>query len=88
MAKTDVVNEIKKLSSLEKEQRIIDRAPFRHLKITNANILDTVEGREVCKQCYKSRKFFCYSCYLPVISEKYFPKLKVFIIYLTDVGVS
>ncbi|OAD57579.1 DTW domain-containing protein 1 [Eufriesea mexicana] len=77
MAKTDVVNDIKQLSNLEEEQKIIDKAPFCHLKITNAQILDTIEGRQICKRCYRSRKFFCYSCYLPVINEKYIPKIKL-----------
>ncbi|XP_076752369.1 tRNA-uridine aminocarboxypropyltransferase 1 [Xylocopa sonorina] len=77
MAKTGALSDINKLSNLEKEQKVIDKAPFRHLTITNAQILDTIEGREICERCYKSRKFFCYSCYLPVISEKYFPKIKL-----------
>ncbi|XP_012143570.2 tRNA-uridine aminocarboxypropyltransferase 1 [Megachile rotundata] len=77
MAKSDVVNNSKILSNLEKEQKVIDRAPFRHLKITDAGILDTIEGRKICERCYRSRKFFCYSCYLPVISEKYFPRIKL-----------
>lgn len=78
MAKFDMINDYtKKLSNLEKEQSIIDKAPFRHLKITNAQVLDTIEGRETCSRCYKSRKFFCYSCCLPVIAEKYFPRVKV-----------
>ncbi|XP_043260443.1 tRNA-uridine aminocarboxypropyltransferase 1 [Colletes gigas] len=78
MAKPDVtIDHTKKLSNLEKEQRVIDKAPFRHLKITDAQVLNTIEGREICNRCYKSRKFFCYSCCLPVIAEKYFPRVKL-----------
>ncbi|KZC09495.1 DTW domain-containing protein 1 [Dufourea novaeangliae] len=78
MAKSDMINDYaEKLSKLEREQSIIDRAPFRHLKITDAQILDSIEGREICGRCYKSRKFFCYLCCLPVINEKYFPKVKL-----------
>ncbi|KAK1132117.1 hypothetical protein K0M31_016252 [Melipona bicolor] len=79
MEKTIVTNsnDTKQLSTLEKEQRAIDKTPFRHLKITNAEILDTIEGREMCKRCYRSRKFFCYSCYLPVIDKEYFPTIKL-----------
>lgn len=79
MEKTIVANsnDTKQLSTLEKEQRAIDKTPFRHLKITNAEILDTIEGREMCKRCYRSRKFFCYSCYLPVIGKEYFPTIKL-----------
>lgn len=62
---------------LQEQQKIIDRAPFRHLKITDTSILDTVEGREICGHCYKSRKFFCYTCYSPVIDPNYIPRLKL-----------
>ncbi|XP_034189985.2 tRNA-uridine aminocarboxypropyltransferase 1 [Osmia lignaria lignaria] len=77
MAKSNVLGNAKEQSDLEKKQESIDRAPFRHLKITDAGILDTIEGRETCKRCCRSRKFFCYSCYLPVINEKYFPRIKL-----------
>lgn len=63
--------------NLEEKQRIIDKAPFKDLKIDDAQILDTVEGREICEHCYRSRKFFCYTCFTPVIDQKYFPRLKV-----------
>ncbi|KAG7205453.1 hypothetical protein KM043_007442 [Ampulex compressa] len=66
-----------KLLELEKEQKAIDRAPFNRLRITDARILDTVEGREICGHCYKSRKFFCYTCCSPVIDQKYIPRVKL-----------
>lgn len=65
------------LADLEEKQKVRDKAPFRHLKIEDASILDTVEGREICSKCYKSRKFFCYTCYIPVIDEKYIPRVKL-----------
>ncbi|XP_024940786.1 DTW domain-containing protein 1 isoform X2 [Cephus cinctus] len=65
------------LSELEEKQRIIDRAPFRKLKIDDASILDSIEGREICGTCYKSRKFFCYTCYTPVIDRNYIPRVKL-----------
>ncbi|XP_046466396.1 tRNA-uridine aminocarboxypropyltransferase 1 [Neodiprion pinetum] len=65
------------LSDLEKEQKIIDRAPFVKLKIRDAKILDSIQGREICDKCYKSRKFFCYSCCTPVIDERYIPRVKL-----------
>ncbi|XP_017877395.1 DTW domain-containing protein 1 [Ceratina calcarata] len=77
MAKLNVINDFEKLSDLEREQNIIDKEPFRHLKISDAQVLNTIEGREACARCYKSRKFFCYSCYLPVISDEYFPRIKL-----------
>lgn len=73
----NVVLEDDKKYYLEENQRIIDRAPFKHLKIDNAQILDTVEGRKICENCYRSRKFFCYTCFTPMIDEKYFPRLKL-----------
>ncbi|XP_043677627.1 tRNA-uridine aminocarboxypropyltransferase 1 [Vespula pensylvanica] len=63
--------------NLEEKQRIIDKAPFKDLKINDAQILDTVKGREICEHCYRSRKFFCYTCFTPVIDQKYFPRLKL-----------
>ncbi|XP_076280912.1 tRNA-uridine aminocarboxypropyltransferase 1 [Lasioglossum baleicum] len=78
MAKSHIINDYTRdLLKLEKEQSIIDSAPFRHLKIADAHVLNSIEGREICNRCYKSRKFFCYSCCLPVINEKYFPKVKL-----------
>lgn len=66
-----------KLSELVNEQKIVDRQPFQKFRIDDARVLDTIEGREICPRCYKSRKFFCYSCYTPVIDDKLFPRVKV-----------
>ncbi|XP_066603109.1 tRNA-uridine aminocarboxypropyltransferase 1 [Prorops nasuta] len=68
---------VEKLVDLEEKQRIIDRNPFKSLKIDEAEVLNTIEGREICGTCYKSRKFFCYTCYTPVIDEKYIPRVKL-----------
>ncbi|EFN88253.1 DTW domain-containing protein 1 [Harpegnathos saltator] len=65
------------LSELERKQKTIDRAPFRNLSINNTTILDTIEGRMPCERCYASRKYFCYHCYLPVIDQVYFPRVKL-----------
>ncbi|CAD6208256.1 GSCOCG00003263001-RA-CDS [Cotesia congregata] len=72
------INNTKKLNELENKQRIIDKAPFDHLKIDDPSVLDDVQGREICGKCFKSRKFFCYTCYTPVIDSKYFPRVKVY----------
>lgn len=40
--------------------------PFKELKISNNDILYQIEERSPCSKCKKSRKFFCYNCYLPV----------------------
>lgn len=65
------------LSELEKRQRIVDTAPFRNLAIRDATILDTIKGRVPCGRCNGSRKYYCYQCYLPVIDQAYFPRVKV-----------
>ncbi|KAJ6637705.1 tRNA-uridine aminocarboxypropyltransferase 1 [Pseudolycoriella hygida] len=40
--------------------------PFKKLKIADNDFLNQIEGRSPCPECRKSRKFFCYSCYVPV----------------------
>ncbi|XP_034487640.1 DTW domain-containing protein 1 [Drosophila innubila] len=40
--------------------------PFVHMRIADHSVLDTIEGRHNCRHCNRSRKFFCYSCYVPV----------------------
>jgi len=66
-----------KIKILEEKQKIVDREPFRHMKIDDASCLDSIDKREICGKCYKSRKFFCYTCYSPVIDEKYIPRVKL-----------
>jgi len=44
--------------------------PFSKLNIEDTTILDTLQERQPCDRCYKSRKFFCYSCYLPLHAVK------------------
>ncbi|XP_029671827.1 DTW domain-containing protein 1 [Formica exsecta] len=66
-----------RLSESEMKQKTIDRAPFRNLKISDSRILNTLEGRRKCELCCKSRKFFCYTCCVPVIDNSYFPWVKL-----------
>lgn len=40
--------------------------PFEGMKISNKDILQKVEERSPCSKCHKSRKYFCYSCFIPV----------------------
>uniref|UniRef100_A0A182VY53 tRNA-uridine aminocarboxypropyltransferase 1 n=1 Tax=Anopheles minimus TaxID=112268 RepID=A0A182VY53_9DIPT len=40
--------------------------PFGGMDIADTDFLMDVEGRSSCSSCGKSRKFFCYTCYLPV----------------------
>lgn len=41
---------------------------FKGMKIDSASFLDEIEGRTKCPGCLKSRKFFCYTCYIPMPS--------------------
>lgn len=43
-----------------------DENPFKNLKIDNWKILDDISERQLCEICKKSRKYFCYNCYIPV----------------------
>ncbi|XP_072388512.1 tRNA-uridine aminocarboxypropyltransferase 1 [Diabrotica undecimpunctata] len=52
--------------SEESRQNYIDQNPFDGLKIEDNSILGTLEGRHPCPKCAKSRKFYCYSCYVPI----------------------
>lgn len=40
--------------------------PFAYMHINDNKILNNIEGRYSCSKCGKSRKFYCYSCYIPV----------------------
>lgn len=60
------------------EERVTDLDPFVNLKISDTSFLTHLEGRCSCIKCGKSRKYFCYTCHIPipVIAEK-LPKIKV-----------
>nr|XP_016931149.2 tRNA-uridine aminocarboxypropyltransferase 1 [Drosophila suzukii] len=52
--------------------------PFVNMRISDHTILDTIEGRHNCRLCNRSRKFFCYSCYIPVGElEEVLPRLEL-----------
>lgn len=40
--------------------------PFVGLKINDMQVLQSVKSRNACPRCYKSRMYFCYTCYVPV----------------------
>lgn len=64
-------------SVLEEKQKVIDRAPFREMKIDDTSALDSVDGRGICEKCYKSRKYFCYTCYTLIVDKRIIPQIKV-----------
>lgn len=58
----------------------IDANPFLGMKISEPTVLNNLEGRRPCPKCGKSRKYFCYTCYVPIddLSDK-LPVIKVII---------
>lgn len=64
----------------EARQAFIDQNPFDGFRIDDNSVLNELEGRHACPKCGKSRKFFCYTCYVPIaeLAGK-FPKLKVLV---------
>lgn len=60
-----------------------DSKPFENLIIDNCDILESIEQRTACERCCKSRKYFCYTCYIPVTSIKnLIPKIKVIHLFI------
>ncbi|XP_052095368.1 tRNA-uridine aminocarboxypropyltransferase 1-like isoform X2 [Mytilus californianus] len=44
----------------------MEEQPFSNLKISSSDFLDTLQGRSKCPKCKRSRKYYCYTCYVPV----------------------
>ncbi|CAK9304760.1 unnamed protein product [Gordionus sp. m RMFG-2023] len=44
--------------------------PFINHNINSYTFLNNIENRSICSRCNKSRRFFCYTCYIPVESIK------------------
>ena len=63
----------------------MEENPFPDLKIDSSEFLDTVKGRSKCSVCQRSRKYYCYTCYLPVpeLSDKV-PRVKVRFSYFSS----
>lgn len=79
------MNAINENNTDEKSNHEVDvhRDPFKLMKISDNSFLNDVDGRSPCIKCHKSRKFFCYSCYLPTESvSTRVPKVKVNIILI------
>jgi len=43
---------------------------FKNFQIDSSDFLDEVEGREKCPRCTRSRKFYCYTCFIPMSQLK------------------
>ncbi|XP_018329283.1 DTW domain-containing protein 1 [Agrilus planipennis] len=53
-------------------------SPFDGMRISDNCFLKDMEGRQPCPKCYKSRKFFCYTCYVPIVKlEGRLPHVKL-----------
>lgn len=47
-----------------------DDAFSKYLISNEWKLLDNIKERTSCPKCSKSRKYFCYTCYIPVSSVK------------------
>jgi hypothetical protein len=64
--------------SNEARQAYIDRNPFQGFNISDNSVLGKLEGRHPCPKCGKSRKYFCYTCYVPIAElEALLPVVKL-----------
>lgn len=71
-----------------KENDLGHRNPFEFMKICDNSFLNDIRGRSPCTKCKKSRKFFCYTCYLPTEEiAPLLPKVKVNFNYLLRICV-
>ncbi|KAL0134563.1 hypothetical protein PUN28_001392 [Cardiocondyla obscurior] len=77
MANCAVESSTDRLSEVEDKQMIIDRNPFARLRIKDTRALSLIQKRGKCDFCHKSRKFFCYTCYHPVVTCLHFPRVKL-----------
>ncbi|KAL3282901.1 hypothetical protein HHI36_006059 [Cryptolaemus montrouzieri] len=56
----------------------IDSNPFEGMIIEDSSLLSELEGRQPCPKCNKSRKFYCYTCYIPIKNlEGLLPQVKL-----------
>ncbi|XP_044752726.1 tRNA-uridine aminocarboxypropyltransferase 1 [Coccinella septempunctata] len=44
----------------------LDMNPFEGMIIEDDILLSQLDGRESCPKCNKSRKYYCYTCYVPI----------------------
>lgn len=64
--------------TLNVSEKFEHRNPFECMKIDDNAFLNAIDGRSPCTKCSKSRKFFCYTCYVPVKElENRLPKVQL-----------
>lgn len=62
----------------EKQAQFVHTDPFEYMNIDDNKFLHEIDGRSACTKCNKSRKFFCYTCYVPVPNlETKLPKVEL-----------
>ncbi|XP_055597002.1 tRNA-uridine aminocarboxypropyltransferase 1 [Uranotaenia lowii] len=75
MAETSAASDVRSEGEFEFIQ---PENPFAGMCIDDTTFLQDVEGRSSCTRCGKSRKFFCYHCYVPVAElEQKLPFVKL-----------
>ncbi len=59
-------------------QVAMEENPFPDLKVSESGWLDEIPGRSACPRCNKSRKWYCYTCNVPIAAlvDK-IPRVKV-----------
>ncbi|KAH3825884.1 tRNA-uridine aminocarboxypropyltransferase 1-like [Dreissena polymorpha] len=56
----------------------MEEEPFPGLKIESSDFLNDLDGRSKCSKCQRSRKFYCYTCFLPLPEiEHRIPRVKL-----------
>lgn len=56
----------------------MEETPFPDIKISCHDVLESLDDRSECPNCHKSRKYYCYTCYVPVKDlENKIPKVKL-----------
>ncbi|XP_031620018.1 DTW domain-containing protein 1 [Contarinia nasturtii] len=61
-----------------KSEKFGHRDPFEFMRIDDNTFLYDMDSRSPCPKCSKSRKFFCYTCYVPVQDlENRLPKVEL-----------
>ncbi|XP_071942586.1 tRNA-uridine aminocarboxypropyltransferase 1-like [Antedon mediterranea] len=51
---------------MDEDRRASGGLLLKNLKLASHSILESMNGRSPCPNCKASRKFYCYTCYVPV----------------------
>lgn len=60
---------------------VLQGTPLQNLRLASQAVLERAQkqGRSICPKCHGSRKFYCYTCYIPVeaVPTREIPVVKV-----------